>query len=74
MDHLIVGVVTGAFLFFFLMQCHSLAAHDGRVDGETLDVAAALSEMALIYEHRGDYKRYWSRRSLARFHSLFFFF
>ena len=61
------------FCFPFLLQCHSLAARDGRVDGETLDVAAALSEMALIYEHKGDYKRYGSRRSLARFLSLFFF-
>lgn len=46
-----------------IWQCHALAAHDGEVFGQTLDVAAALSEMALIYEHKGDYKR-WPQPSL----------
>jgi len=46
-------------LYFQAVECHALAAHGGRVQGETLDVAAALSEMALIYEHKGQYHRAW---------------
>jgi tetratricopeptide (TPR) repeat protein len=46
-------------LYFQAVECHARAAHGGRVRGETIDVAAAFSEMALIYEAKGQYDRAW---------------
>lgn len=46
-------------LYLQAVECHALAAHGGQVEGETLHVASALSEMALIYEHKGEYDKAW---------------
>lgn len=46
-------------LYLQAVECHALAAHGGHVEGETLHVAEAFSEMALIYEHKGLYDKAW---------------
>ena len=46
-------------LYAQAVECHALAAHGGQVEGEMLDVAAAFSEMALIYEIKGQFDKAW---------------
>jgi hypothetical protein len=58
-------------LYHAALECHALAAHGGRVDGETLDVAATLTEMALVYEIKGQFDKAWelSLRAADRGHA-----
>lgn len=41
------------------LECHSLAASNGTVNGEIVDVAHALGSMALVYEKKRDWHRSW---------------
>ena len=41
------------------LECHAEAAHGGKVNGETVDVAAAFSEMALLHEQKGQFHKAW---------------